>query len=782
MKPTIQSSIITRRGIALTGATALAFGVSLPVSAQDVEPAPDVAAPVVQVTNDTLEPMTVIGGVDNVFVLPGSGYFVDTEEIQENSYLNVNRIFAKVPGVYVREEDGYGLFPNISIRGGDGTRTEKVTVMEDGILTAPAPYAAPSAYYSPNAARMSGIEILKGSSQVRFGPHTTGGVINYLSTPIPEDMRVFQRSTYGSDNTVLTQTSVGDTIELDSGRFGYLAELWWSRSDGFRTIESAPGFAGSDKTGFNLIEPMIKVFFEPNTAMPMRFEAKYGFTQLDADETYTGLTERDINRTPHRRYAGTFLDNIATEHHRSYLKWIAQPTDFLDVEVAGYYSSFERNWYKIRKAGGKSIHSVLANPARYSDAFDNLRLRGTGDLDIRANARSYEAYGAHFISDLRFDTGVLAHEVNFGVRYHEDYIRQFQRDDKIIVGNGAHFVKRGRDGSGGNALQKAEAVSLWIEDEISLGQFSVKPGVRYEHVNLSYTDFLKDPTNTISGSGSGDTSNIAPGVGLTYELSESSTLFGGVYKGMSIPSPGGVLKDGVDWEESIGYELGARYRGDSGLYGEVAGFLTDYQNLIATAAGLDLSGAGNSNAGEAEVYGVEALASYDLFQGSAVTVPVFASATWTHATLDNALSSGGGEDIFAGGNPGAWLPYIPEWKFAVGTGLDAGVWGIDLLGTYVSDTFGTAKNLNSPGDTSREGRVDGGFTVDLAAHYQISEGVKLLAGIHNLLDETMTTSRIPEGPRSNAPRSFFVGVEMVWEPRSAPVDLGGGKSPVEFVK
>ena len=53
-------------------------------------------------------------------------------------------------------------------------------------MMAPAPYSEPAAYYTPRIGRMSGIEVLKGSSQVRFGPHTTGGVVNYLSTPFAE--------------------------------------------------------------------------------------------------------------------------------------------------------------------------------------------------------------------------------------------------------------------------------------------------------------------------------------------------------------------------------------------------------------------------------------------------------------------------------------------------------------------------------------------------------------------------------------------------------------------
>ena len=53
-------------------------------------------------------------------------------------------------------------------------------------MMAPAPYSSPAAYYLPTVGRMNSVEILKGSSQIKSGPLTTGGSINFISTPIPE--------------------------------------------------------------------------------------------------------------------------------------------------------------------------------------------------------------------------------------------------------------------------------------------------------------------------------------------------------------------------------------------------------------------------------------------------------------------------------------------------------------------------------------------------------------------------------------------------------------------
>ena len=110
------------------------------------------------------------------------------------------------------------------------------------------------------------------------------------------------------------------------------------------------------------------------------------------------------------------------------------------------------------------------------------------------------------------------------------------------------------------------------------------------------------------------------------------------------------------------------------------------------------------------------------------------------------------------------MPYIPEWKLAAGIGLETEKWGIDVAATYVSDTYGTALNASRPVDSARQGRIDGGIIVDLAAYYHLNDQIKVVGGIQNVFEEVVVVSRIPEGPRANAPRVFYVGLEVLWEP------------------
>ena len=80
-----------------------------------------------------LPEVSLIGSDASQQVLPASGVFIGKDDLKKQNYVDVNRVLRQVPGVYVREEDGSGLFPNISVRGVTTERSKAVTVMEDGI-------------------------------------------------------------------------------------------------------------------------------------------------------------------------------------------------------------------------------------------------------------------------------------------------------------------------------------------------------------------------------------------------------------------------------------------------------------------------------------------------------------------------------------------------------------------------------------------------------------------------------------------------------------------------
>ncbi len=314
--------------------------------------------------------VTVVGDKENIQLLPGSATFLESAELARHSYDDINQIIRGIPGVYVRQEDGYGLFPNVSIRGVSSMRSSKVTVMEDGILSAPAPYAAPAAYYTPNSGRMAGFEVLKGSSQIRFGPHTTGGVINYLSTPIPTYRQGFASIAIGSDNEFRGHLWFGDTAKLQSGAsFSYLLENYYRRTDGFKTIDATASLPSSDDTGFAKNDPMLKLRFE-TADQRQSIEAKFGYSEMDADETYLGLSDADFRESPYRRYAASRFDKIDTTQFRSYLRHRVAIGDSSSLATTLYHNEFKRSWYKLNDArdAARAKHHVRLDRCGSADA------------------------------------------------------------------------------------------------------------------------------------------------------------------------------------------------------------------------------------------------------------------------------------------------------------------------------------------------------------------------------------------------------------------------------
>ncbi|EDM25596.1 TonB-dependent receptor [Lentisphaera araneosa HTCC2155] len=664
-------------------------------------------------------------------LLTGSSKRIDTEDIRKHSYSDINRVLYQVPGVNVREEDGYGLFPNISMRGINSHRSAKLTLMEDGILAAPAPYSAPDAYYSPNTGRMSAVEVIKGAASVQHGPHTTGGVVNYVSTPVPTDGETFYwKQLFGSNNDIKTHMYYGDVYDLDAGKLSLLFEGYYRENDGFNDIQH------SDRnTGINhQIEPMLKLRFEPKTSKYQYLEMKVGYTDMEANLSYNGLKKEDFNSNPHDRYWGTQWDHMDTEAVRTYLKHYIELTNDISLTNTLYYNRFKRNWHKIKGDPGTDV------------------LRGTapGTIRLKNNNRDYYQVGLQSEVDWAFETGSIDHNLKVGTRIHRDKYDDYSWYDYYDVGGNYDVTGYREDvkGSAGNKDYNTESIAFFLHDEMSLtDKLTVTPGVRFEHISYDYNS-------------KGETSDVdiwAPGIGFAYDFTNEYQLFGGVHKGFSVLAPPDAVEGGK-YETSLSYELGLRYNNESGHYGaEAVVFYNDISDLYdpeSQASGTEFS----RTLGDAESYGLELYTYADAgkINNWGFSNPWTFAFTWTQSEItdiaDDIDTSDPANDgsFYFGAKDGSETPYIPEFQYSIGTGAHFGKWGTDVNATYVDEMFTTAENNT---------KTDAHIIVDWSAYYSIDKNARVLFNVYNIFDEEYEAAHHPTDIRAGAPRLFYAGFE-----------------------
>lgn len=720
-----------------------------------------------------LDTVKIIGDPTKARDMPASAHYIDTSDIRDQTYSDINRILRKAPGVNIREEDGFGLFPNISFRGVDTTRSAKITVMEDGVLTAPAPYSSPAAYFSPAGGRMSGIEVMKGGSQINYGPHITGGVLNYLSTPIPEDGKAYLKTIYGSYDEVRSHGFVGNSHDTEFGRFGYLVEGFFRRSGGFKTIDSTAGYEGSDNTGFYQVEPMVRLSWEPKSEIYQRLEVKFGYSRMNADETYLGLSEADFRNDPYRRYAASRFDNIDSEHFRGFARYFISPTDDLDIVTTAYYSEFARNWSKlhdIRRSqlpGGLGQNMNLSRALTGGQGLECLRGDFACGLRVRDNNREYYLGGVESVANYRFDLGATHHALSGGFRYHEDGEKRFQhqityqQDARGAIIGDNFGAPDTLPGGQNNRTGETRAVAFFLKDRIEFGNWGFTPGIRYEHLVHDYRNKLNP---ALDGKSSLDL--YAGGASLDYRFSDELMVFASVHRGFSPPSPQNAVVNGLLEETSNAYELGWRYQ-QGAFSAEVTGFYTQFENLLVVDSIGGVGTGESQNFGKVDTRGVEVALNFDAGDafGWGFRNPYFVSFTYTDTEQLNDASSANAESIFSFGRKGNRIPYIPEYTVSFGSGIHFEKWGLDVSGNYVSEVYTSANNtseqlnaFNQP--DSRFGKTDDFVVVDVAAYYQVAKGIKLLGGVQNANNEKYNVSRQPHGPRPGMPIFAYGGFEL----------------------
>jgi Fe(3+) dicitrate transport protein len=696
-------------------------------------------------SEEVIESVTIIGTAEDQRNLAGSGQIISADSLLKAMDTDIQKILTAVPGVYMRTEEGYGLRPNISIRGTAIERSAKVTIMEDGVLVAPSPYTSSSAYYFPTTGRIHSVEVLKGPSVVTQGPQTIGGAINLISTPIPNTPSGKFIQELGENGMMRTHAYYGAT----NGNFGALIEVHEHESDGFDSIANVGGDTGFDKSDL-----MFKVRYENEIH-------SFTFKMVDLDETsnqsYVGLSQASFNANPRVRYGATAYDKMMNDGEQTSLTYVGDFENF-NVQFTSWQNDYHRDWFKVSDFNNDKEHgeqddiNELISDANNGSANAQAILDGQLPVEIeyKHNNRYYTNEGYQFT----VNTSLGIHDLTLGYRDMEDSesrIQAHEYADQAADGSlSAVYGYVGLSGSN-NRLRESSATSYYLQDTMDFGKLDITVGYRsedYDQRHRRWGEGAGPNLTAVRVTSVRDTfatnDHTTQSFGATYEVNEKLTLVAGFHEGMT-------PMFGADPEEADNTELGIRYS-DGATNIEMFYFASEYSNLAAectlvSGAACNADESAVFSGGSADVEGLEFSGSW-IFEGNGVSYPVALAYTSTDATFNNSSES----DYFGVVAAGDDLPYIPSSSMSLVAGF---LTENGLSGNMRLIDVGSSCSIAACGIYNK---IHAHTIIDLNIRKALSDSMDIYAIIENVSDDADIISRAPsEGARSQKPRTLKVG-------------------------
>ncbi len=671
----------------------------------------------------SLPRVDVIGTGGGAARAPGSASVIDVRTMEESRLFNVNEALRKVPGVHVRDEEGVGLRPNIGIRGMNPTRSTKTLLLEDGLPLSFAPYGDNASYYHPPIDRYESIEVSKGSQVIRFGPQTAGGVINYI-TPEP-------------------QRELGGFVGLAGGSRGYLnghvmvtgngaiADIYHKQSDGAR-----------DNMHSRLDDVNFKWAGQLNDDHKLVLRATH--FREHSQLTYAGLSLSEFQVNPRQNpFKNDFFDAQRTGLSATH-EWRLDGQRKLITSVYGAY--FDRDWWR-------QASSSTDCASRNLDAVNGCAVNG--------RLRSYTTLGIDSRMQQRVEAWGIAQNLEYGVKFHHEVQRRRQEKytnyaDYLSGAAPADFLQE-------NQKRRTQAASAFVSSRMQINEkLAITPIARLEHIRNDRV-FLADNNNSTANAGSVPTSftEFVPGIGVTYDIDESTVIYGGVHRGFSPPrvedavSGAGTVVD-LKAERSVNAELGIRGRPGKDIGVDAAIFRNDFSNLVQVG-----SIAGGSTAyqeGKALFQGVEVAGQFDrLAQDMAGNV--FARLAWTW--LPSAEQRSGFTNSAGTGGIGKRLPYAPEHLLTTTLGYRAPEnWNARVEYVYVGKQFADFDNTVTPSTNGQEGVLDAYGIWNTVLNYTVGKATFFIAG-KNLTNKTYIVDRT-RGIQVGMPRTLQAGMKYAF--------------------
>ena len=665
----------------------------------------------------------VIGNQEQLLKTPSSATIIEQEELESSHVFTTNEALRKVPGLVLRDEEGFGMRPNIGVRGLNPTRSTKVLLLEDGIPVTYAPYGANESYYHPTIDRFSSIEVLKGASQIKFGPLTAGGVINYITPNAPQEFKGHMSITGGNRDYLNTK--------INAGGNGMLFDYTHKEGDGAR-----------DNTHSNIEDVNFKITKAFNEDHAITLRANW-FTE-DSQVSYSGVTQREFNNFGGEYNPFNHDDFETTRYGLSATHdWQINTNAILTTNL--YYSYFDRDWW--RQQSNTTASNVAAGTG--CAAFAAARIAGTavsGDncQGNQGRLRTYNTYGV----EPRLTVAHAWGELELGAKAH------FEDQERKQINGASPTARSGRLAEDNE--RQTDAYSGFVSNRFDVGQFSITPAVRYEYIE-------NERTNRLTGA-SGDSTihEWIPGLAVAYNPNARLTVFAGVHEGFAPPRTEDLISNtggsvDVDAEKSTNWELGFRAKPTSQLNIEATAFYNDFDNLIAVgsvASNVALS------QGEATFAGLELAGQYDFDNGLYSRLAY----TWLPvAEQDEPFRQVSNNASVTGSKSGNRQPYAPKNTLTAALGYKMNNWNAQLeavhVGEQYSDFAETGSVPNSAlGLTGQIGEI-GSYTIwNAALNYKYTPyNTTFFVTGKNLLDKEYIVDRT-RGILTGMPRLVQVGV------------------------
>lgn len=679
---------------------------------------------------------------------PSSNTVIRPEQLETYKYTDLNRVLKTVPGVQVQEEDGYGLRPNIGMRGVAPHRSRKILIMEDGIPGGPAPYAAPAAYYVMTPTLIESLEVNKGSAAVRYGPQTIGGSINMITKRIPDSPFAGTADLgWGSHNFRKAVLSAGGK----SDSFAWLVLGSQLGSDGYKTLPN-----GQD-TGFQKRDILGKLSYQITESQKLFFSTTH--SNEISEETYLGLSRTDFDADPYQRYAASERDQMKTGH-RTYSVGNEWQGEDWNSRLTLYQRDFDRTWARLDGFSDRSVsvRDVLMNPIGVNQhAYAVLKgeddTLGIDDQIFQAvNHRIYESQGAYWEGSYRSTfSSNASNNIEWGLRTHKDSIRHAHSAKTFNMTSGRLTNTGDAQIVGAQDKITAQAFSAHAWDTLSLGDLKLSAGIRHEWVDIKVDDYSTanaDETNNRNAS--------MPGAGVFYQISPEIAGILGIYRGLGLAAADD--KGSGDAEESINYEGGFRWL-SRGTSLDLIAFYNDYSNIKGTCAVSE--GCGNTTAdisydgGKAQIYGVE-LSGGTTPKAGAFIFPISFEYTLTRASFQNNFISGlndWGIGVIRKGDP---IPYVPQYQLGVQAGVQWEMLRFNLQAKYQSSSKDQAL-------LSGREELPSSTIWDAAVSAFPHDGYEVYATADNISNRKVLTSYRPFGARPGKPQAFVFGVKTSFD-------------------